>query len=107
MTLDWWNFEESVAGFFVHCIAIAGLYMFLTYYAMKWIQQPKAPDALGSPWRQSAAATLHSISLALSLSWRCARGQRRIAHLALSADEAVKAGEQRVISPPTAACAIS
>ena len=32
MTLDWWNFEESVAGFFVHCVAIAGLYMFLTYY---------------------------------------------------------------------------
>ena len=41
MTLDWWNFEESVAGFFVHCIAIAGLYIFLTYYAMKWVQQRK------------------------------------------------------------------
>ena len=27
MTLDWWNFEEAVAGFFVHCIAIAGLYI--------------------------------------------------------------------------------
>ena len=38
VTLDWWNFEESVAGFFVHCIAIAGLYMSLTYYAVKWIQ---------------------------------------------------------------------
>ncbi|WNJ93554.1 DUF4405 domain-containing protein [Bosea sp. 685] len=35
MTLDWWNFEESVAGFFIHCIAIAGLYIALTYYAMK------------------------------------------------------------------------
>ena len=41
MTLDWWNFEELVAGFFVHCIAIAGLYMFLTYYAMNWLQQRK------------------------------------------------------------------
>lgn len=41
MTLDWWNFEESAAGFFIHCIAIAGLYMFLTYYAMKWIQGRK------------------------------------------------------------------
>ena len=41
MTLDWWNFEESVAGFFIHCIAIAGLYMFLTYYILKWIQQRK------------------------------------------------------------------
>ena len=38
MTLDWWNFEEAVAGFFVHCIAIAGLYIFLTYYAMNVIQ---------------------------------------------------------------------
>lgn len=41
MTLDWWNFEESVAGFFVHCIAIAGLYICLTYYAMKWLQKSK------------------------------------------------------------------
>ncbi|MBY3217664.1 DUF4405 domain-containing protein [Rhizobium laguerreae] len=41
MTLDWWNFEDSVAGFFVHCFAIAGLYMFLTYYTMKWFQQRK------------------------------------------------------------------
>jgi Na+/proline symporter len=37
VTLDWWNFEEAVAGFFVHCIAIAGLYMALTYYGMKWL----------------------------------------------------------------------
>jgi hypothetical protein len=41
VTLDWWNFEDSVAGFFVHCVAIAGLYMFLTYYTMKWVQQRK------------------------------------------------------------------
>jgi hypothetical protein len=41
VTLDWWNFEESVAGFFIHCLAIAGLYMFLTYYTMDWIQQRK------------------------------------------------------------------
>lgn len=38
VTLDWWNFEESVAGFFAHCIAVAGLYICLTYYAMKWLQ---------------------------------------------------------------------
>ena len=38
VTLDWWNFEESVLGFFVHCIAIAGLYMSVTYYAVKWLQ---------------------------------------------------------------------
>jgi hypothetical protein len=41
MTLDWWNFEDSVVGFFIHCIAIAGLYMFLTYYAMKWLRMVK------------------------------------------------------------------
>ncbi|WP_332684240.1 DUF4405 domain-containing protein [Bosea sp. (in: a-proteobacteria)] len=37
MTLDWWNFEESVAGFFVHCAAIAGLIMIITYYGLKLI----------------------------------------------------------------------
>lgn len=41
MTLDWWNFEQSVAGFFIHCIAIAGLYIFLTHHAMNWIQRRK------------------------------------------------------------------
>lgn len=39
VTLDWWNFEESVLGFFVHCIAIAGLIMSLTYYGMKWLRR--------------------------------------------------------------------
>jgi hypothetical protein len=37
-TLDWWNFEDAVAGFFVHCLAIVGLYIAVTYYAMKWTQ---------------------------------------------------------------------
>lgn len=41
VTLDWWNFEGSVAGFFIHCLAIAGLYMVLTYYAMKWLRMRK------------------------------------------------------------------
>ena len=36
MSLDWWNFEESVAGFFGHCAAFAGLCMFVTYYAVQW-----------------------------------------------------------------------
>ena len=39
MSLDWWNFEESVAGFFGHCMAIAGLCMFLTHYTMQWLQR--------------------------------------------------------------------
>ncbi|HEV7335074.1 MAG TPA: DUF4405 domain-containing protein [Bosea sp. (in: a-proteobacteria)] len=37
MSLDWWNFEESVAGFFIHVGAIAGLVISGTYYAMKLI----------------------------------------------------------------------
>jgi hypothetical protein len=41
VTLDWWNFEESVAGFFVHCVTIAGLYIFITYYTVKWLQRRK------------------------------------------------------------------
>lgn len=41
MTLDWWNFEKSVAEFFVHCIAIAGLYIVIIYYSMRWLQRKK------------------------------------------------------------------
>ncbi|SEE66686.1 protein of unknown function [Rhizobiales bacterium GAS188] len=36
VSLDWWNFEDSVTGFFVHCVAIAGLCIAATYYAMRW-----------------------------------------------------------------------
>ena len=42
MTLDWWNFEESVAGFFIHCIAVAGLAIAATYYGLKLLQRPKS-----------------------------------------------------------------
>lgn len=38
MTLDWWNFEESVAGFFFHIAAIAGMIMAGTYYALKLLE---------------------------------------------------------------------
>lgn len=41
MTLDWWNFEESVAFFFVHCMAVTGLYISLTYYGMKLVDRRK------------------------------------------------------------------
>ncbi len=34
-TLDWWNFEEAVVGFFVHCAAVAGLVISITYYGLK------------------------------------------------------------------------
>lgn len=39
MSLDWWNFEASVAGFFFHCMAIAGLCIFFTHGAMQWLQR--------------------------------------------------------------------
>lgn len=48
MSLDWWNFEESVAAFFGHCAAVAGLCMCLTYYAMQWLQHRKRAPAAGS-----------------------------------------------------------
>jgi len=56
MTLDWWNFEESVAGFFLHCIAVAGLHMGLTYHAMRWIRHRRrrtesAPAVAEAPSR--------------------------------------------------------
>lgn len=48
MSLDWWNFEESVAGFFGHCMAVAGLCMFLTYYTTQWLQRRKRVAAAGN-----------------------------------------------------------
>jgi hypothetical protein len=47
--------EESVAGFFVHCAAIAGLYMLLTYYTMKWLRHRK----LGTRSIASIAENIH------------------------------------------------
>lgn len=63
VTLDWWNFEETVSGFFVHCIAIAGLYMSLTYYAMKWIQHRRnmaSPIGRGTEIPRGPKAATHS-----------------------------------------------
>lgn len=38
VTLDWWNFEEAVAGFFLHCMAAVGLVMVVTYYGLRLVQ---------------------------------------------------------------------
>jgi hypothetical protein len=43
LSLDWWNFEEAVLGFFLHCAAFAGLLIALTYYAMKWLPRRQQP----------------------------------------------------------------
>jgi hypothetical protein len=45
LTLDWWNFEESSLEFFLHCIAIAGMYVSLSYYAMQWVRYRKVSRA--------------------------------------------------------------
>lgn len=39
ISLDWWNFEASVAGFFGHCAAFMGLFMCLTHYTVQWLQR--------------------------------------------------------------------
>lgn len=39
MSLDWWNFEASVAGFFGHCLAAMGLCACLTHYTVLWLQR--------------------------------------------------------------------
>lgn len=38
-SLDWWDFEESVAGFFLHTLAAMGLYASITYYGLAWWQR--------------------------------------------------------------------
>jgi hypothetical protein len=67
-TLDWGNFEESVLGFFIHCVAIIGLYITPTYYVVRWMQYrrhvtspigrraeiPRGPDTATHPDRSTA-----------------------------------------------------
>jgi hypothetical protein len=33
MTLDWWDFEASALGFFVHCVAVSGAVIAAVHYA--------------------------------------------------------------------------
>jgi hypothetical protein len=42
MTLDWWNFDEAVVAFFVHCIAVAGLVISSTYYGLRLVVTSKS-----------------------------------------------------------------
>ncbi|WP_417260444.1 MULTISPECIES: DUF4405 domain-containing protein [Alphaproteobacteria] len=53
MTLDWWNFEESVIGFFVHTIAIMGFYIFATHYALVLFQTSKRNNRSARPIPQN------------------------------------------------------
>nr|WP_315478172.1 DUF4405 domain-containing protein [uncultured Rhodoferax sp.] len=45
MSLDWWDFGTSVAGFFGHCIVFAGLCICVTYYGVRWQQRRKHQPA--------------------------------------------------------------
>lgn len=39
ISLDWWDFGASVASFFGHCLAFAGLCMAATHYAMRGLHR--------------------------------------------------------------------
>lgn len=39
MSLEWWDFGASVAGFFGHCVAFAGLCIAVTHYAMRRLRR--------------------------------------------------------------------
>jgi len=51
MSLDWWDFQESIIGFFLHHVAVMGLYAFLAHHAMHWVQRRihPAPSAWCNP----------------------------------------------------------
>jgi hypothetical protein len=69
MSLDWWNFEESVAGFFGHCMAVAGLCMVLTHYTMKWLQRRKRTATVGRLAAQRRPAAEPRSSRAASITF--------------------------------------
>lgn len=45
MSLEWWDFEASAAGFFLHWMSIVGLYVFLTHYLLQWLHTRKRNTA--------------------------------------------------------------
>lgn len=49
MSLDGWDFEASAVGFFLNWASIAGLYIFVTHYALMRIQKMKRKAASASP----------------------------------------------------------
>jgi len=42
ITPEWWDFETSAATFFLHCIAVAGLYIVLTHYAANGVRRKRS-----------------------------------------------------------------
>ncbi len=38
VSLDWWNFEESVLGFFLHCAAVAEMLISVSYWTARLLR---------------------------------------------------------------------
>ena len=45
VSLDWWNFEQSVLGFFGHCAAAAGLLIAASYYTALLLRRARPAHA--------------------------------------------------------------
>lgn len=48
MSLEWWDFEASTTGFFLHWISIVGLCIFLTHYTLAWMQALQRRTAISA-----------------------------------------------------------
>jgi hypothetical protein len=59
MSLDWWNFEESVFGFFAHCLLFAGALIVVAHYAAQWLQWLQRRQRRQSERTRAMAASQH------------------------------------------------
>jgi hypothetical protein len=51
MSLEWWNFDEAVLGFFLHCAAVAGLLIAASYYTAQQLRRVGPASASAIPQR--------------------------------------------------------
>ena len=49
VSLDWWNFDESVLGFFGHCAAVTGLLVALGHYAALLMHRRRSGSGTAIP----------------------------------------------------------
>jgi hypothetical protein len=56
-SMDWWDFEASVAGFFLHALAVMGFYTVVTYGGLAWWHRRSASPRLQ---RHRLAGQLHA-----------------------------------------------
>lgn len=55
VTIDFWDFEASTAGFFLHHMAIVGLYVLLAHYTGTWLRNRKRANDPAAIVRPSSA----------------------------------------------------